>query len=850
MSHIKIFNVFPKVPEPLEFLTTLARNLWWSWQRDAVELFRRIDPRLWDDTRGNPLVFSTKVTQKRLEELAEDESFLAHLHKVEEDFNKQVKNPIDYSQTPYECDKSIAYFSMEFGIHESMPLFAGGLGVLAGDHLKAASDLGLPLTAVGLLYRNGYFHQYLDQTGWQQESYLETNLFFLPISKARDNNGNQVFISVIGPQGEIRATVWKVNVGRINLYLLDTNLPENSPEIRQITASLYSGESSVRLAQEILLGIGGMRALTALGIQPKVCHMNEGHSAFCSLERLRYCMETHQVDVKTALEIVPRTTIFTTHTPVSAGHDEFPPQMVRPYFEPLEEFLGTTADEMISWGQQAGSGPEAPFSMFIIGLRMSLYCNGVSKLHGKVARHMWAHVWPERPEAEIPISHVTNGIHITSWISHRNYKLFESYLGPDWPLHPCEEDVTKKIDEIYDEELWNAHQMCRSRLVNTCRRLMVKQCSQRNASKAVMQQAESVLDQDILTIVFARRFATYKRATLLLAEPERLEALINSPTMPVQFIFAGKAHPKDNEGKELIKRIIEFSNRPSVRHRFVFLEDYDINIARYLVRGADVWLNTPRRPYEACGTSGMKAAINGGLNVSILDGWWCEGYNENRGWRIGNGEEYDDPHYQDAVESQALYNILENDVIPCFYERRDGTTPAHWIKMMKESMKMAMQNFCSIRMVNEYEQRFYLPVARGHDELIADNARKAAALRQQHHRLHRLWDKIRLESPQRSNGGSFIVGDVFRATSIVHLGELRPEEVKVELYYGPTQSLDRIEPGMTETMSVEEDLGNGTYRYSCTFQCDLAGRYGFTARATPQGDRRLRYDTMFITWAE
>ena len=435
MSHIQIFNVFPKVPEPLSFLTTLAHNLWWTWQRDAVELFRRINPRLWDDAHGNPLVFSTMVTQKRLEELAEDESFLAHLHKVEEDFNKQIKKPIDYAQTPYEYNNSIVYFSMEFGIHESLPLFAGGLGVLAGDHLKAASDLELPLTAIGLLYRNGYFHQYLDQTGWQQEGYLETNLFFLPLSKAKDRDGKQIFISVTGPQGEIRAAVWKVNIGRINLYLLDTNLPENSPEIRQITASLYSGESAVRLAQEILLGIGGMRALKALGIQPKVYHMNEGHSAFCSLERLRYCMENHQVDLKTALEIVPRTMIFTTHTPVSAGHDEFPPSMVRPYFEALEKSLGTTADEMISWGQPAGSGPDAPFSMFIIGLRMSFYCNGVSELHGKIARHMWTHVWPERPEAEIPIDHVTNGIHITSWISHRNYKLFESYLGPDWPLH-------------------------------------------------------------------------------------------------------------------------------------------------------------------------------------------------------------------------------------------------------------------------------------------------------------------------------------------------------------------------------------------------------------------------------
>ncbi|MBW1645546.1 MAG: alpha-glucan family phosphorylase [Deltaproteobacteria bacterium] len=849
MSTIKTFSVFPKVPASLSFLVTLSRNLWWSWQRDAVELFRRIDPRRWDESHGNPLLFSTMVSQERLEELAADESFLAHLQRVEEAYQREVEAPQDFSQTPYKEKNCIAYFSMEFGIHESLPLFAGGLGVLAGDHLKASSDLCLPLVAVGLLYRHGYFHQYLDQNGWQQEGYLETDLFYLPIHTARNQAGEEVRIAVSGPEGEIRARVWQVRVGRIALYLLDTNIPENPPEIRNITSKLYDGEMRIRLAQEILLGIGGIRALNALGINAKICHMNEGHSAFSVLARLAHCMRTHQVDLSTAMEIVPRTTVFTTHTPVAAGHDEFPAHMVRPYLEPVAAKLGTAVEEILSLGQSPGAGPEAPFSMSILGLRLSQYHNGVSELHGKVARRMWAHAWPGRPEDEIPITHVTNGIHITSWISHQNFRLFENYLGPEWHLQPTTESVVDKIDEIYDEELWNAHQMCRSRLITTCRRLMIKQYEQRNAPKSIMEYAESVLDQDILTIGFARRFATYKRATLLFQDPDRLEALINSPTRPVQFIFAGKAHPKDNEGKELIRRIIEFANRPAVRHRVVFLEDYDINIARYLVRGCDVWLNTPRRPYEACGTSGMKAAINGVLNFSVLDGWWCEGYREDRGWRIGRGEEYDDPHYQDMVESQALYNILENDVIPCFYERKDGTTPTRWIKMMKESMKMAMRDFCSIRMVNEYQQRFYLPIAARHDGLVADRGREARELLARHQRLHRLWHQLSIKPPVRQRSGSLVVGETVEVTAEAFLGELQPEEVAVELYYGPLQSLDRIHPGFTEIMEVRENLGDGRYLYACTIECEVAGRYGFTARITPAGDELLKFDPDFITWA-
>ncbi|MFO7971116.1 MAG: alpha-glucan family phosphorylase [Desulfobacterales bacterium] len=848
MRFLQTFQVLPVIPKPLSFLQVLARNLWWCWHMNAIELFRRINPRLWEESGRNPIEFLTLIPQKQLEELSADEGFLAHQQRVEErfvnDLTPEASNEISYGK-----DGTIGYFSMEFGIHESVPLFAGGLGVLAGDHLKAASDLTLPLIGVGLLYRHGYFHQFLDHEGWQQEEYPETDIYRLPVKRIKDSSGNELIISIPGPEGEIRAVVWKIMVGRIPLILLDTNLPENSPEIREITSRLYAGSPKTRLAQEVLLGIGGMRALEAMGIFPTVCHMNEGHCAFVTLERLAQTISSYSVNLETAKEIVSRTTVFTTHTPVAAGHDEFPVDLVKPYLNSFTDRLGISVEEILSWGQPMKSGADTPISMFVLGLHSAQYCNGVSELHGKVARHMWSHVWPGRPEDEIPIAHITNGIHIPSWISIENSLLFERYLGPDWHLDMGNPEIAKRINDIYDEELWRSREMSRSRLIRHCRARMIKQYRRRNAPKAMMKDAESVLDQDILTIAFARRFATYKRANLLLKDPERFEAIITSETNPVQFIFAGKAHPKDNEGKELIKRLIQFARRPTVRHRIAFLEDYDISIARNLVQGADVWLNTPRRPFEACGTSGIKAAANGVLNVSILDGWWCEGYSEERGWSIGNGEEYTDAAYQDTVESLALYNVLENDVIPCFYERRNGEAPDRWLKMMKESMKMAMLQFCARIMVRKYETQFYLPAANRFAHLTEDNAKEAVILSAQYNRLISLWEKIRIEPPVRKAEDPFWVGEQFEVTAMVNLGELRPDEVKIELYYGPLKTVDSIADSHSQEMTVKEIHGDGEYLYSCTIACSNSGRYGFTVRAIPRGDDRIRFAPGLITWA-
>jgi len=592
-----------------------------------------------------------------------------------------------------------------------------------------------------------------------------------------------------------------------------------------------------------------MRVLEMLKRKPQVVHMNEGHSAFASLERLAQLVQSEGLDLKTATQVLPRTTVFTTHTPVAAGHDDFPVDMVTPCLKPFEEKLGTHVGAIIRWGQPHGGAPETPLSMFILGKRMSAYCNGVSALHGAVARRMWHHLWPGIPEDEVPITHVTNGVHIPTWTSSETSLLFERYIGPDWHMAVGGTNNGHRLEEMYDEELWHAHEINRARLIRTCRRRMADQYGRRNAPITIMKEVESVLDQDILTIAFARRFATYKRANLLLQDPDRLEAMINSEESPVQFIFAGKAHPQDNEGKELIRRLVEFGRRPSVRHRFVFIEDYDMQIARRLIQGADVWLNTPRRPFEACGTSGMKAAINGVLNVSVLDGWWCEGYRDDRGWRIGNGEEFEDADYQDRIEGQALYNVLENEVIPCFYDRESGGLPLRWLGRMKASMKMAMQDFSAQRMVSQYGNRFYEPAVQQYQALLADQARLAAEKSQNNERLTKLWKEIIIDFPVLQTEGTLRVGDELQINVLVNLGQIKPEEVEVELCYGPPKTVDRLEVTYRKTMAVQEVLSENRYLYSCSLPCDAAGRYGFTARVTPKGDLWTRYTPGLIAWA-
>lgn len=849
MVQFAYFQVRPNIPENLAFLEILAQNMWWCWTRDAVELFRRMDPRLWADCQRNPIPFLARLPQARLEKLARDASFTAHLERVRQLFEKRIHNPDLRFELPVGPSDAIAYFSMEFGLHESLPLFAGGLGILAGDHLKAASNTALPLVGMGLMYQHGYFRQYLNHEGVQQEAYPETDFYNLPLQRVRDARGNELRVAIRGADGPIQAIVWKIAIGRIPLFLLDTNILENPPEYREITARLYAAESRTRLIQEVLLGFGGMRALRSLGIVPKVLHLNEGHCAFAAVERLAQTAEALGVDAETALQICARSTVFTTHTPVAAGHDEFPADLVRPFVRPIAETLGIPEKDILAWGQTQGAHEHAPLSMFVLGVRLAGACNGVSRLHGSVARRMWSHLWPGRPVEEVPITHITNGVHLPTFVSQEFAALFERYLGPDWYLGSQRLENIRRIDEIYGEELWRAHEMNRSRLIRTCREHLVRQYRNRSAPRKVLEAVEKALDPNILTIAFARRFATYKRAYLLIMDPERIEAIINNPKGPVQFIFAGKAHPRDNEGKDLIRQLFQFANRPGVRERFVFLEDYDLHLARHLLQGADVWLNTPRRPFEACGTSGMKAAINGSLNLSILDGWWDEGYRPEIGWAIGNGEEYEDHAYQDALESQALYNTLENEVIPLFYDRKNGDLPTAWIEMMKAAMKAAMEDYCSLRMIRDYTEQLYTPAAAWYDRLTADGESEARRLAELHARLRRHWQEIRLGLPQRTPQTMQRVGDSVAITVEVHLGPLKPEDVDIEVYYGQYKSHAELIHPRIVPMERLEDRGGGNYLYGCRLTCEAAGRFGFAVRATPHGDPWIKLTPGLITWA-
>lgn len=853
MNHFQTFQVLPNIPEPLSFLEVLSRNYWWVWELDAKELFRRIDWELWEKGGQNPVLLLANVSQERLEEVSMDKGFLDHQARVKELFESRMNASLSEPyQATYGQEGAIAYFSMEFGIHETLPIFAGGLGILAGDHLKASSTLGLPLVGIGLFYRLGYFHQRINKDGWQQEEYPETDIYHLPFEKVRDDQGHEIQINIPGPPEAIKAVIWKISVGRVPLFLLDTNLRENSPAVRDITATLYVSDPATRIAQEILLGVGGVQALKVMGMKPRVFHMNEGHPAFSCFERLAQTMETENVDLRTAKEIIPRTTVFTTHTPVPAGHDEFTPELVRPYLQPFETRLGVSVDEMFSWGQHAGTAEGGKLSMFVLGLRMSQSLNGVSELHGRVARNMWRNVWPERPEAEIPIGHVTNGVNIPSFLSRDNAMFFQNRLGVDWHHYSWQRENLREIDALNDMDLWEAHKRSRNRLIYNCRLMLKKQCERRNAPKSVLEAAESALDEDVLTIAFARRFATYKRANLLLRDLDRLNDILSNEDRPVQIIYAGKAHPRDEEGKGLIRHIFKHASDERLRHKIILLEDYDIHMARLLVQGADVWLNTPRRPLEACGTSGMKAAVNGVLNVSILDGWWCEGYTKETGWAIGKGEDYEAHADSDLVDSHALYNVLENEVIPCFYDRAGGSVPFRWIKMMKASMKMILSDFSSLRMVEEYERRFYSQASRRYGELVEEHGAGAERMASLRERYQSRWQNVSISPPayEREGSAPVRVGETFPVAALVHLGDLKPEEVHVELYHGSVQSLDTISESHTELMTVREDQGNGNYLYTCNLTCVSSGQYGFSARVMPRGDELIKMTPGFVTWAK
>jgi starch phosphorylase len=746
----------------------------------------------------------------------------------------------------------VAYFSAEFGITECLSIFAGGLGVLAGDHLKASSDLGLPLVGVGLLYQQGYFRQYLNAAGWQQEALEDNDFHTWPVELIRN-----VKVSVDFPDGKAEVQVWHVNVGRIQLYLLDTNLPSNRPEHRKITAQLYGGDLEMRMRQEILLGIGGYRALEALGLKPTVYHMNEGHSAFLGIERVIRLMETEKLSFSEARILASSSLVFTTHTPVAAGHDYYPGFLMDHYFSDFMKRLGISRSEFLGLGRQDPANESEDFCMTVLALRLASHSNGVSKLHGAVSRQMWNRIWRDLPEEEVPIGHITNGIHFRSWVSLEMNQLYDRYLGPKWREEPADSRLWQRTETIPAGELWRTHERRRERLVAYARRRLREQLISRGAPKSAVEFADEVLSPDALTIGFGRRFASYKRATLLLRDPERLARILNDPERPVQILFAGKAHPQDDSGKQLIQTIINLAERPEFRQKLVFLENYDMAAARSMVQGCDIWLNTPLRPLEASGTSGMKALANGVINVSTLDGWWDEAWQMGKagdgdvGWAIGGGEAYEDPYQQDQSESEALYELLEHEIVPMFYDRRSDGLPRKWIDLMKTSISKLCPEFNMQRMAMQYAEEAYLTANRRFRNLSAGSAARARGVAAWLRKVETEWPRLSVESI--GEGVSEIrLGEEVLVSAKVTLNSLSPEEVEVQVLTGLVDSEGNLKDPIVIPMRLSERDNSGAYLFQTVVQPSArSGLHGYAIRLLPKhADSVSPFLPGLVKWAQ
>ncbi|MFH1374227.1 MAG: alpha-glucan family phosphorylase [bacterium] len=854
---VKQFLVLPKLPEKISALQQLARNLWYCWHWDLVKLFIRLDSEMWEACYQNPVEMLSKLSQRSLQEAADDDGFVANLNRVFRDYQSYLTRKRWYQHKYGDVgDHPVAYFSLEYGLDTGLPVYSGGLGVLSGDTLKSASDLGLPIVAVGLLYRYGYFRQFLSSDGWQQERYEENDWYHMPVQLVKDKDDNPLRVSVTIDRTPVQIQIWKVSVGLIPLYLLDTNIPENSSRHRDITSVLYGGDKDMRIRQEIVLGIGGVRALRAVGVEPAIYHLNEGHSWFLMLERARSLIEEKKLSYAEACQYIWSTTVFTTHTPVPAGNEKFDPVLIHRYLGDFVSRLGLGWKDFLALGRVIADDETEPFCMTVAALKMAAYANGVSQLHGNTSRTMWHNIWPGLPTEEIPIGAITNGVHPASWISHDMSELYESYFGPRYVESPGDLEMWQLVHKIPDAELWRTHNRRRERLVFFARKRLKQQLLRQGSSQLETQKAEQILDPRVLTIAFARRFSTYKRATLLFSDIERLQRLVNNDRRPVQIIIAGKAHPLDNPGKELIKQIAGYTSQEQFSRRIIFLEDYDINVARYLVQGADVWLNTPRRPQEASGTSGMKAALNGALNVSVLDGWWVEGYSPETGFKIGNGEEYDSVEVQDHLEAESLYNVLEREVIPLFYEQNEVGLPSHWIAMMKAAIRMAGEGFSAQRMLMNYTDRFYAPAIDAGVRMCEDNYRLTREVTAWLDRMKSSWSEIAIRNVDTPDlGPTLYVGQKFPVSIEVYLGFLTPADVNVEIVCGKLNSQEQIlkyaqhPVALTTESQPDGSGGNGTYSFTGEVVCNESGRFGVTARIIPKNDNLAHpFKPRLISW--
>jgi len=851
MPTFQTYNVTPILPAALEPLREMSFNLWWTWEPAARRLFWQLDPELWNRTNHNPVRMLQLSRQARLEELAQDKNFLRELKQVFQEFEKYLGRHDTYGKTgPGAAIKNpIAYFSAEFGFHESIPNYSGGLGILAGDHCKSASDLDLNFVAIGLLYRHGYFRQQIDKDGAQAAINLNQNFYHLPITEVRRGDA-RLLISVPILDREVFARLWELRVGRINVYLLDTDIPENSAEDRLITAELYGGDLEMRMRQEIVLGIGGVKALAALGIEPDVFHMNEGHSAFLGLERIRLKVVEKKLGFYSALQVVAAANVFTTHTPVPAGNDSFSREMMQKYFGEFARELNMPFDELFSFGNTR-LNPNDPFSMTILALRLSRHANGVSKLHGQVSRSLWKDVWTGVPVHEVPITNITNGVHTKTWMAPEFAALYRKHLG-DWEEHLTEADFWRGVIDIHDAQLWDTHQQLKRRLVDFVRDRERQRRERLGESPESIRKVNRILDPEILTIGFARRFATYKRGTLLFSDKERLKRLVNDPTRPVQFVFAGKAHPRDEAGKALIQEVYRFTREPGLENRVVFLEDYDSYIARRLVQGVDLWLNHPLRPLEASGTSGMKSAPNGGINLSVLDGWWREGFNGSNGWAIGPEIDNGTTEFQNEVDASSLYQLLENQIVPLYYAKPDGKLPLAWLQLMRESIRSVTPVFNTQRMVREYTEQLYIPAAQAYENFSHDGCGAAAQLSQWKAQIRKDWPQVQISDVQVTNKDrqSISVGESLQISARVHLGAVDPQHVRVEAYHGEMNNGDLRNPIASVLTQTGQADGNGTYIYQGSVPATESGTYGFSVRVVPTHPCLMQaHELRLITWS-
>ena len=851
MPTFQTYNVTPILPATLEPLREMSFNLWWTWEPAARRLFRELDPELWGRTNHNPVRMLQLSRQSRLEELAQDKNFLRELKQVFQDFEKYLGRHDTYGKRgPGAAIKNpIAYFSAEFGFHESIPNYSGGLGILAGDHCKSASDLDLNFVAIGLLYRHGYFRQHIDKDGVQAAINLNQNFYHLPIREVRRGEA-KLLISVPILDREVFARVWELRVGRVNVYLLDTDVPENSSEDRLITAELYGGDLEMRMRQEIVLGIGGVKALTALGIQPDVFHMNEGHSAFLGLERIRLNIVERKLDFYSALQVVAAANVFTTHTPVPAGNDSFSREMMQKYFGKFAKELNIPFEELFSFGQTR-LNPDEQFSMTILALRLSRDANGVSKLHGEITRSLWKDVWSGVPINEVPITSITNGVHTKTWMAPEFAALYRKHLG-DWEEHSTEPEFWRGVIDIPDTQLWETHQQLKRRLIDFVRSRERQRRERLGESPESIRRVNRILDPEILTIGFARRFASYKRGTLLFSDKERLKRLLNDPTRPVQFIFAGKAHPRDEAGKALIQEVYKFSRESGLDTRVVFLEDYDSYIARRLVQGVDLWLNHPLRPLEASGTSGMKCAPNGGINLSVLDGWWREGYNGSNGWAIGAEIDEGTAEFQNEVDASSLYHLLEDQIVPLYYAKPDGKLPLAWLQLMRESIRSVTPVFNTQRMVKEYTEQLYVPAAQAYENFSRDGCGAATQLSQWKAQMRKDWPQVQVSDVEVANKDrqSISVGESLQISARVHLGAVDPQHVRVEAYHGEVNNGDLHNPSATILNQTSQADGNGTYVYQGSVPATESGTYGFSVRVVPTHPCLMQaHELRLITWS-